>query len=98
MSVNIAAQYDAALQAYLDNADYEETSSVTKARAFITACTKLIAVTPQATGSRDSHLQIKVDEYRQAKQAAQAWVGGNDTDPTTGTPPVTRASFEDYRR
>ena len=44
-----AAQITVAETAYHDNADYRATGSVTKAAAFMTACTRLLQLIPKRT-------------------------------------------------
>lgn len=97
MPVNVATEYDSALQAYLDNASYEAEASVAKAKLFLTACTKLIALVPQMTGTRESTTQMKVDEYRLQRESCQEWLSTHDTSADSRHPSVTRVSFENFR-
>lgn len=72
--------------AYDDNASYEEDSSVTKARSFITACRFLIRRLPQRAkhGGTSGGEEIEIDMTTLEKQLseAQKWIQSNNT---TGT-------------
>lgn len=57
---------------YDDNASYEEDSSVTKARAFITACRILIRRRPTAIGRGERSTSL--ESLREELKAAQSWL------------------------
>lgn len=102
MSVNIKTEADAALQAYLDNADYGEadasSAAVAKAKSFITACRKLLALRPRSTGSREAHTELAPETIQTQLQMALQYVAANDTGINRpGGPSVTRADFTDFR-
>jgi hypothetical protein len=67
----------AARAAYFDNADYEEAASVAKAKAFITACRKLLAlpITRSANGARDGNeVELQPDLLERQQSMARQWV------------------------
>ncbi|MCC6494431.1 MAG: hypothetical protein IT424_15580 [Pirellulales bacterium] len=49
MTLDLGAQLASAQEAYLDNADYRSTGSLTKAAEFETACRKLLVLLPQSS-------------------------------------------------
>lgn len=84
-------------QAYEENADYDEVGSVAKAKAFRTACRRLIAKLP-SSASQDSvgTIQNDLNQYKEALNAANRWLASNDTSATT-TGGVKFSSFERFR-
>lgn len=46
MTFDLESQLDQAYEAYFNNADYLENASVSQALSFVTACNKLILLTP----------------------------------------------------
>ena len=61
--------------AYADNASYEEDGSVSKARAFVTACRLLILRLP-ALAEQVGHSKIENDvaQFRKELEAAQGYI------------------------
>ena len=80
--------------AYVDNASYAEDGSVSKAKAFITACRILLLKLPAEAGTRESHVRLSPDLISKEMAEARAWLQANDT---TSTSTVTRVSFENCR-
>jgi hypothetical protein len=81
---------------YLDNADYEETSSLSKARLFITACRALLLKLPtQTAGAGGGSIAFKPELIHEEMNRARAWVGANDTSRNSG---VKHLSFGGFRR
>lgn len=94
-STSTLAQIEAA---YVDNASYAEDASVTKAKAFITACRILLLKLPKEAGTRDSRTAFNSDLIQREMETAQEWVSANDTASSpSGGPVVTRTSFELFR-
>jgi hypothetical protein len=75
----MAATTDEILDAFSDNADYEETQSLPKARAFITACVRLIGVIPQSQSDQGSSIAYSIPQVQALMQRAQNWIVANQT-------------------
>ena len=73
----MAATYDEAVTAYLDNADFEESSSLSKARAFVTACVQLSVLLPASASDQSSAHSFDISEIRDNKQRAQNYISAN---------------------
>lgn len=73
----MAVTYETAVDAYLDNADYEAAGSVAKARAFVTACVQLAMLLPASSSSGGSSMSFDMNELRANKERAQAFVSAN---------------------
>lgn len=84
--------------AYIDNASYEEDSSVAKAKAFITACRIILIIRPSRTG-RGNALNLEYDlELVAAQQAdAQRWLSANEEALGTANSSIKHPSFEYLR-
>jgi len=84
-------------EAYLDNADYDVDGSVSEAKAFRTACRRLIAMLPSNAsrgGSGGSQqFAYRVDEIQKQFHEVQAWLAMNDGDAY----PVTHPDFSNSR-
>lgn len=92
------ADIAAARTAYLENADYEEADSVTKAKAFITACVKLLAVpiTRTANAGRDGNeLEMNPELIATMRDDARRWLAAALQ--STSNPAVIHADFTDFR-
>lgn len=70
MAINI----DQITDDLLDNADFEEVSSVTKAKAFITAAKRFLILTPAAQSDQASSLSISVEGIERLYRRAQQYV------------------------
>jgi hypothetical protein len=86
--------------AYDTNADYEETSSATKARAFITACRRLLspAVSPKRNvhgGRGAEEIELDLTIVRAELVAAQEWLA--DYVASTGGDNVVHVDFCGFR-
>jgi len=73
----MAVSYDTAVDAYLDNADYEAAGSVAKAQAFVTACVQLAMLLPSSASSQGSSQSFDIGELRANKERAQAYIAAN---------------------
>ncbi len=81
---DMEAELTAALDAYLANADYFETGSVSKAKAMITAYTRLVGIVPTLSSQGSRHvndmrenLKIWAAAIRDAKEFVVANSGGD---------------------
>ena len=63
----------------LDNADFEESGSVSKAKAFITAAKRWLILRPQSSSHQGNSLSMDVNQVRQMLSRAQSYVAANDT-------------------
>lgn len=91
------AEISAARTAYLENADYEEDASVTKAKAFITACRKLLAVPITRTanaGREGNELELNPELIAKMLDEARRWLAA-ELAATSGA--VIHADFTDFR-
>jgi hypothetical protein len=77
--IRMAATTDEILDAFSDNADYEETQSLPKARAFVTACVRLIGVIPQSQSDQGSSVAYSIPQVQALMQRAQNWIVANQT-------------------
>lgn len=74
--------FAAAKQAHFDNADYRETGSTSKAKAFMTACTRLIGLLPktQSHGERGGEsVTFDIRELREQIADAKQFVSTKAT-------------------
>lgn len=75
MVLNLRTELETVQQAYLDNADYEEVASVTKAKVFVSACRKLLLLLPQMTRQASRfELQIDTKVIPEALKHAKDWI------------------------
>ena len=66
--------------AYLTNASYEEDASVAEARAFVTACRRLLVVLPSHSGNAAGDgRDMSITEISRAMKDAARWRGVNDS-------------------
>lgn len=91
-----ASTYADITAAYDDNASYAEDGSVTKAKAFVTACRLLIRKSPSENAISSDRLRLdeNLRQYRREMEDAQAYIAAYDT---SGTGGVTYSSFEEFR-
>lgn len=80
--------------AYLDNADYEERGSVTKANTFVTACRHLMLRRPRSAGHGNARVDLAPELIERQMTDAQTWIGANNT---SGGGAVTHVDFTNYR-
>lgn len=73
----MAATFDEVADAYLDNADFEETSSLTKARAFVTACTRMLVLLPSSASDQASAQSFDMGQIMAAKTRAENFIAAN---------------------
>ena len=70
----MAATYAEIFEALLDNADFEETNSVSKAKAFITAAKRFFIAAPQSASDQGSSQTLSVAQIENLMRDAQAFV------------------------
>jgi hypothetical protein len=68
---------DDVLDAYIENADYQEQASVAKARKLVTAATRYLAMAPQSQSDQGSSLTISVDAIQAEKRRAESFIKQN---------------------
>lgn len=82
--------------AYFSNADYAEVRSVSKARAFVTACRKLL-LAPSSMVKGSNSISSRIDLFRDELRDAQKWLERFSPDDIPG-PLVTKTDFRGFRR
>lgn len=77
---------EAIIAAYQSNCGYDLESSVTKCKAFIVACRKMLAnpVAFNRGGSQGHALQFDVSHVASEKQKAEAWLASKSGDNSAG--------------
>lgn len=70
-------------QALLDNADFEEANSVTKAKAFITAGKRWLILRPASASSQGNSLSLNAGQVQSMVTRAQEFIAANDTSGTS---------------
>ena len=81
--------------AYLDNASYEQNSSVSEAQTFITACKMLLILIPQfASKGGTEQIGMKVDLIQDELDRARQWLNVNGTGTSQ---PVKYSNFQNFR-
>lgn len=71
------ATYATAITAYLDNADFEESQSLTKAKAFVTACVQLSVLMPSSASSQGQSQSIDTAQIAANKDRALNYIAAN---------------------
>lgn len=82
---------------YMDNASYEEDGSVSKARAFITACRLLAMMLPTGVGQGSARVELDPKLIADQQKAAQSWLDANAT-AADGGAGVVALSVENLRQ
>lgn len=95
MTTTLKEYLDAAQLAYAENADYEESGSVAKAKLFITACRRMLGLRPSDISDATSRMTFQSIEKQM--NAAQAYVVANDTAAPKNTSAITVFSLEGFR-
>jgi hypothetical protein len=81
----------------LENADFEQTSSVSKAEAFITAANRFFILSPQNQSSQGGSMSINTSAIQDLLARARLFVEGAKA-PTSNTSAKVRFfSFGDFR-
>jgi hypothetical protein len=75
----MAATIDEVIDTLLDNADFEESTSVAKAQAFITAAVRYFILTPQSQSDQGSSMAISTTQIENLLNRARNFVALNQT-------------------
>lgn len=94
----MAVTIDTVIDNLLDNADFEEAASVTKARAFITAATQFLILSPQSQSDQGSSLTMSVAQIENLLKRARGYVEKNATDSASSTRVRFLTAAEGFRR
>ena len=70
----MAATFDEVADAFLNNSDFEETCSLTKARAVVTACIRLTVLLPSSASDQASSHSFDMAQIAADKERAQAFI------------------------
>lgn len=79
----MAATIDEIVDDLLDSADFEEVSSVGKARTFVTAATRFLLLSPQSQSDQSSSLTMDTATIKDLLNLARLFVSQNE-EATTG--------------
>lgn len=75
----MAVTIDEVIDALLDNADFEENNSVSKASLFVTAAKRFFILTPQNQSDQGSSMAISAAQIENLMLRAQSFVAANRT-------------------
>lgn len=87
----MADSLDTIQTALLDNAGFEETGSLSEAKAFITAAKRFLIIAPASSADQGSSLTMNSAQIMDLLKRAQAYVAANDT--SSANPRVRFAGF-----
>ena len=73
----MSATIDEVIDALVDNANFEEVSSVAKASAFVTAATRFLILSPQSQADQGSSLSMSVQQIENLLVRARSYVEAN---------------------
>jgi len=68
------ATIESAFDDYIANAGYAENDSLTEAKAFVTACTRLLLMPVSSRSRPGSELSFSTASIERAKEKAERWV------------------------
>lgn len=97
-TLNSSSTRAAVLAAYADNASYQEDDSLTKARAFITACRLLLSPQHSAKrtkGANSAEVELDLGLIRKELEDAQQYATARATDASGAA--VQHISFAGFR-
>lgn len=78
MSLDSTSTYEEVVAAYRDNASYEETGDVAKARAFVTACRFLLQMLPSSSvGGGGERVDFDTTLIAKEMETARNWISSN---------------------
>lgn len=75
----MAATIDEIYDDLLDNADFEEVASLAKAKAFVTAATRFLILSPQAQSDQGSSMTLNASQIENLLIRAREFVAKNQT-------------------
>lgn len=87
----IHAQYD-------DNADYDLTGSVSKAKLFIHACRLLLRRLTDSASKDGESFSVRYERIQKQLDEALSWWHANDQAASSGPSAVRHANFSEFRR
>lgn len=70
----MAFSVDEILDDLLDNADFEEQASVSRAQKFVTAANRFLLLTPQQQQDQGSSIQMPLDKVENMLRRAQQFI------------------------
>jgi len=74
------ATLDEVIDSLLDNADFEEVNSLSKAKAFVTAATRFFILVPQTAADQQGCSQsMSVQQIENLMERARSYVSTNNT-------------------
>ena len=88
--------------AYLTNLSYEEDASVSKGKAFVSACRAILAIRPEEAvkgggGKSGSSLRFNVAAVQAQLEACQRWLAANDDTGSDSSGSVRHVDFANFR-
>jgi hypothetical protein len=96
--IDSSSTLEAVQAAYDDAASYAEDNSITKARAFVTACRILLRRMPRSSGDQVSHLALSPELIQAEIERGMQWIAANDTGVSgSAGPGTTRSDFQNFR-
>jgi hypothetical protein len=79
----MAATIDEVIDTLLDNADFEEADSVSKAQAFATAAKRFFILTPLSQSDQGSSMAISATQIENLLNRAITYIAANRVAPST---------------
>lgn len=79
----MAATIDDVIDALLDNADFEEANSVSKAQTFATAAKRFFILSPLSSSDQGSSMAISATQIENLLNRALTFIAAKRTDPST---------------
>ncbi len=89
---------DDALDTLIENADFEEAESVSRAKTFVTAAKRYLILAPQAQSDQGSSLTLSVDQIHSMLKRAQLYVRQQQTTTASNTRVRFLSAGEGFRR
>jgi hypothetical protein len=77
------ATIDEVIDTLLDNADFEEADSVSKAQTFATAAKRFFILTPSSQSDQGSSMAISATQIENLLNRALTYIAANRTSPST---------------
>ena len=77
--MSLSPNIETITQALLDNADFESSRSLTKAKLFVTAATQWLIFAPQETEDQHSRMKMNNSQIEKLLARAQEFVATNDS-------------------
>lgn len=96
MSLSSASTDQQVIDAYGDNADWDQAASATKAAAFVVACRHLLLRLPRLASQGSAQVAFSPDLIRKEMAAAQAYAAAALSGTGSGTGAVS-ARYADFR-